>query len=134
MYNKNDSRIGVALVNEACPLCGKLQDGPIIINTRSSHRDAKNVEELNGKTIGFSKEPCAECKEMMSKGFLLIGVVESKCTGSALKDIYRSGNTWVITHKSAKRLFPSLDLSKGAAFFPVEIAHDLGFPDCKLDA
>jgi hypothetical protein len=30
---------------------------------------------MNGKVIGYMKEPCKECQEMMKQGFLLIGVI-----------------------------------------------------------
>ena len=49
-----ESTLGVALVKEACPLCGALSDGPIVMNKRLSKSMAKRVEELHGKTIGYS--------------------------------------------------------------------------------
>ena len=91
--------LGVALVKRACPLCGKIEDGEIIMNTRLSERAAKKVEELNGKTIGLMDKPCSECADIMSKAFLIIGIIEEKSEDP--KNPYRSGNIWGIKKESA---------------------------------
>ena len=131
----SETKLGVALVKEACPICGKLQDGPIVMNTILSEYRAKQVEEMNGKTIGYSKEPCDECKDLMSKGFLVIGYVESK-TDFDEKPInfYRSGNQWVIKPESAVRMFGEEHCQKGVLFLSVEAADKMGFPECNLNA
>ena len=124
--------LGVALVKEVCPICTRQMDGPIIMNTRLSEKNAKEVESLHGKTVGFSEEPCSECKEMKEKGFILIGVVEAKTDDK--KNPYRSGNIWVITHDYANKLFNNTPPDKGVAFIDVIAADKVGLPDSKLDA
>jgi len=131
---KDTRTLGIALTKEACPLCGKAVDGPIIINRRLSSYHAKQVEEMHGKVVGFMKEPCTECQDLMKQGFLLIGYVEAKSGDCSPENIYRSGNQWVIRKEAAEKMFPGKDLSKGAMFFPVEAAHQMGFPDCNLNA
>ena len=125
MTEKN--KLGVALVKETCKLCGDEYDGPIIMNTVLTEGRAKKVEELHGKSVGLMKDPCDKCKDLMSQGFLLIGVIESKTTDP--RDPYRNGQMWVVTHEYAKSMFKEEDLKKGAAFITTEVVERLGFPD-----
>lgn len=120
----SDNKLGVALVKEACPLCGKTEDGPIIMNTRLTNKMARKVEELHGQVIGYMDKPCKECQEYMSKGFLLIGVIDEKTEDKT--NPYRSGNIWVIKHEAAEKMFN--DTSKGAAFIDVKAAEQIGLP------
>ena len=124
--------LGVALVKEACPLCGALTDGPIIMNTILTEHRAKEVRDLHGKTIGYSNEPCNECKEIMSQAFLIIGVVESKTDDE--KNPYRSGNKWGIKKESAIRMFGEENCKRGACFMDVHVAAHLGLPDANINA
>lgn len=116
--------LGVALVKEACQLCGKTEDGPIILNTHLTEKNAKEVEEMNGKVIGYMKGPCKECKELMKQGFLLIGYIEEKTDDKT--NPYRSGNQWVIKREAAEEMFA--DCSKGAAFIDMKAAEQIGLP------
>jgi hypothetical protein len=131
---KDTRTLGIALTKEACPLCGKLESGDIFMNRILTEHHAKKVEEMHGKVVGFMKEPCTECQDLMKQGFLLIGYVEAKSGDCSPENIYRSGNQWVIRKEAAERMFPGKDLSKGVMFFPVEAAHQMGFPDCNLNA
>lgn len=129
------NKLGVALVKKACRICGKSMDGPIIMNSRLSVAMAQKVEKLHGKTIGYAKEPCQECQDMMKQGILLVGVVEAKTDDH--NNPYRSGNRWVVKEDFIKRAFGDMAekvINKGVAFFSVETAHKMGFPDCNLDA
>lgn len=117
------NNLGVALCKEACPLCGKLEDGPILLNTRLTPGEAKKVESLHGQTIGYMDKPCSECQDMMSKGFLLIGVDEEKTEDR--KNPYRTGHQWVITHEAAKQLFNNSG-DKGVAFLDIKAAKQIG--------
>jgi hypothetical protein len=133
MKRSDEDRLGVALLKECCPLCGLPQDGPIILNKHLTPSKAAKVKKLHGKVIGFSDDPCIHCKELMSKGFLLIGVVDKKSGNHSPEEIYRSGNQWVITQEAAERMFPG-KTSKGVAFIDVKVAHRMGFPNVNLDA
>lgn len=124
--------IGIALVKEACPLCGAKQDGPIVINRRLTPGEAEKVNLMHGQTIGYMEKPCSDCQEIMNQAFLLIGIVEAKTDDP--KNPYRSGNKWGVTHEYAETLLGKDGIKKGVAFISVEAAHELGFPNCNLDA
>jgi len=128
--------LGIALTKEACPLCGALQDGSIVINTQLTKSEAEKVEQLHGKTVGYSKAPCEECQNIMNQEILLIGVVEAKTDDT--KNPYRSGNKWGVTEDFIKKAFdPEMAeqvLEKRASSISVEAASQMGFPDCNLDA
>lgn len=107
-----------------CPLCAKPIDGDIIMNTRLTKSMAEKVEELDGQVIGISNEPCDECKDLMSKGFLLIAIDPEKTDD--LSNPWRTGRQWFIKNEAAERMFG--DISKGAGFIPEDIAKEMGFP------
>jgi len=89
---KTKNNLGVALVKELCPICSKKIDGPIVLNTYLTSSSAKKVEEMNGKIIGWSKEPCKKCKEDLDKAFLFIGIDDDKSNKKdGLSGIYRTG-------------------------------------------
>jgi len=107
----------VALVHSVCQLCGKKMDERILI-----HKQLRDISKYNRQAIDVAPEPCVECKQYMSMGYLLIGVDESKTTDD--KNPYRTGQIWVIKHEAAERIFD--DISKGAAFISMEAAERIG--------
>jgi hypothetical protein len=133
---KNENILGVALVKEACPLCGHIEDGPILLNTRLNPSAAKKIESMHGQTIGYMDKPCKDCQDIMDKAILLIGVVEAKTDD--YKNPYRSGNKWGVTEDFIRKAFPenmvNNVIKKRICFFPVEAASKMGFPDCNLNA
>lgn len=56
---KNNLAIGI--VHEICPICGKPMNETIIMNSKLTPKYAKQVEEFNGKAIGYSANACEEC-------------------------------------------------------------------------
>lgn len=74
----NDGKVGVALCKEACPVCAKLFDGPIVMNTYLTKSASEKVKKLHGQTIGFMKEPCDECKGYMKQGIIFVTIDEAK--------------------------------------------------------
>ena len=117
--------LGVALVHELCKICGKPTNEHIIMNQRLTEKNAKDIESLHKKAIGYSKEPCDECKEHMTKGFILIGY-DNKLT-TDLRNPYRTGNIWVITFDAAKRLGINKDTMEiGYSLIDIETAENLG--------
>lgn len=131
-----ENNFEVALVKEACQLCGATHDGPIVMNNRLTEHHAKKVKEMHGKCIGYSDKPCEDCQEIMDQSILLIGVVEAKT--ESMDNPYRSGNKWGVSEDFIKRAFdPEMAtqfLKKRAGFISVEAAHQMGFPQCNLDA
>lgn len=126
-----EDKIGVALCKEACPLCGKEEDGPIILNEKLTKPAADKVKELHGKTIGYMDGPCSECKSLMVQGILLIGVIEELSDDP--KNPYRSGHQWVVTEDFINRttdtqLAADIIFAR-ASFFSLEVAKQMGFPN-----
>jgi len=73
-----------------CFLCG--EDNEIVINTRLTKEDAKEVKGLHGKVI--NKEPCPKCKKYMKQGIIIIAVDPEKTED--LNNPYRTGGWWVV--------------------------------------
>jgi len=119
-------KLGVAIVKEACPVCGKDFEGPIVMNRRFSNKAAEDVRALHGKVIGYKDCPCDECKELLTKGFVLIGVEEAKTDNP--QNPYRSGHMWCIKKEAAAELFTRVKLDHGFAFIDVMIADSIGLP------
>lgn len=91
------NNIEVALAKEACLACGNLMDGPIIMNTILTAKEAENVKNLHNKCIGYAENLCDKCKEMCSKGLL---VVEIDAEQSEPNNPYRTGKLFVIKNDS----------------------------------
>lgn len=125
-----DKTLGIALVKEACPLCGAAEDGPIVMNTRLSKRMAEKVEAMHGKVVGYMDKPCKTCQNLLDQGFLLIGVIEEKTDDKS--NPWRSGHQWVVTHDYADRLFQGNPPKIGTAFMDIKAAKEIGLPVADL--
>lgn len=121
-----DKEIGVALVKEACKICGKTFDSSILMNSQLSKRKAEEVESLHGKVVGYSEEPCDDCKKLCEQGFVIIGVIKELTDDKS--NPYRSGNIWVIKNEAAKDIFGEEMGSKSACFLDIQDAINLGLP------
>ena len=132
MGTKEKNNLGIALVKRVCRVCAKKFDGEIIMNTILISGNAKEVEEMHGKTIGYLEEPCKECQELIKKGFVLIGVIKAKSNDN---DPYRNGNIWVIKHEAAAKLLGEdfISKTKGYALIDANDAVKLNLPDVRLD-
>lgn len=125
-------KVGTALIHELCPVCTKEMDSSILINRKLSEKAAADVEKLHG-TVKWSPEWCEDCKDMKTKGFILIGAVEAKTDDAT--NPYRSGNIWVVTQEVAEELFAPHGAPKsGVAFVDVTIASQMELPDVNLNA
>lgn len=91
------SNLEVSLCKEACLACGNLMDGPIIMNTKLTAKEAEKVKEIHGKCIGYAEELCSNCKELCSKGLL---VVEIDAEQSEHNNPYRTGKLFVLDNNS----------------------------------
>lgn len=78
----------VSLVKYMCPICGGVAEEVIVTNTRLTKGAASKVEELNGKTIGFSDHACKECSKYKDKAVFFIGIDTEK---SFSEEVYRIG-------------------------------------------
>lgn len=126
-----EQKLGVALAKEACPACGALVDGPILMNTKLTKKAAEETESLHGKVIGYLEKPCDHCEELMSKGFLLIGVDMEKTEDET--NPYRSGHQWVVTEEAVDKIFSDINKDAGYAFISTHIARHIGLPVKNFD-
>nr|DAR28993.1 MAG TPA: hypothetical protein [Crassvirales sp.] len=84
----SDIKIGTALVHEVCPICGKPMNKSIIINQKLTAKEAKKVEDLNGKAIGISRNACEDCLKFKDTAVFCIAIDKEK---SELNNFYRTG-------------------------------------------
>lgn len=126
------NNIEVALAKEACLACGKLMDGPIIMNTRLTKKEAEKVKEIHNKCIGYADKLCQKCEELASQGLLCIEIDESK---SEPNNPYRTGFIFVLREESdlAKyfRSMPKFIIRKGNSdfvFLTTEVVDKLQIP------
>ena len=59
----SENKIGFALVHEICPICGKPMNEQILMNSVLSKKYAKELENVHGKAIGYSKTACEDCSK-----------------------------------------------------------------------
>lgn len=109
---------------ELCPVCTRKTGGDTIeIPVGDYHRH----------NVIWSRDLCAECLGMKSKGFILIGAVEDKTTDAT--NPYRSGNVWCVDHSVAEEVFkPHPPPASGIAFIDVKVAQAMALPGVNIDA
>ena len=63
MTKDNTDIVGVALVHYVCPICCKPieNDSAIVMNKVLTKKAVKEVNELNGKAVGYSNNACDNC-------------------------------------------------------------------------
>ena len=88
---KMSNNLGVSLVKELCPVCCKEMDGPIIMNTVLTEKNAKKVKDLHNKVIGFADHCCEECSKYKDKVVFFVSIDESKSSKNSLEELYRTG-------------------------------------------
>ena len=122
---KEKDIIGTALVHENCPICGKKINEQIMMNSTLTEKNAKEIKSLHNKSVGYSEEPCDECKELKKQGFIFIEVDESKTEDKS--NPYRTGNMWVIKKEAAERIITNKDIiDVGASFIDMIVAKQIG--------
>ena len=118
-------KIEVALVHELCLVCGKEMNEQIIMNQRLSPREAEEVKSMHKKAIGYSDEPCDECSDYMTKGYILIEYDERLTTDKS--NPYRTGHLWVITFEAAERMnMDEATFKNGFAMIDIDTAKKIG--------
>ena len=83
--------LSTGIVYELCPICGKSVNSSIIMNKILRPKYAKQIEELNGKAIGFSKDACEECTKHKDECIHVISIDSSKSDSKSLEGLYRTG-------------------------------------------
>ena len=70
----------VSIVKYLCPICGKVAEEGIIMNSLLTEKNAKEVKDLHNKAIGYADHACSECKQYKDKVVFFIGIDEDKST------------------------------------------------------
>lgn len=113
-----------------CFVCLKDREVILFGLLRPSQRQA--LESPNGEAprkVCLSTEPCAECRELMGRGVILISVDDAKSTDRT--NPYRTGAWIVVTDDYIKRAFGRLAesiLESRLAFVPDEVWDASGLP------
>lgn len=68
----SENKIGIALVHEICPICGKPMNEQILMNSVLSKKYAKEIENVHGKAIGYSKTACEDCSKYKDEAVMCI--------------------------------------------------------------
>lgn len=84
----SENKIGFALVHEICPICGKPMNEQILMNSVFSKKYAKEIENVHGKGIGYSKTACEDCSKYKDEAVMCIAIDEAK---SEPNNPYRTG-------------------------------------------
>ena len=87
-----NDKFKVGIVNYACPVCGKVADSQIIMNTKLTKKEADKIQQMHNKTIGFSDKPCKECQDVIDAHNVLfiVGFDVDKTTDE--NNPYRTGD------------------------------------------
>ena len=120
----SEKLLGTALVKRLCPVCLKEQDSEILMNRVLTEKNAKEVEKLHGKVIGFSDDCCDECKEKLppEKGTWFI-VIDAEKTDD-LSNPYRIGSIFGVSKEYAMKI----GIDSYIAYIDVKDAIKLNFP------
>jgi len=122
----NKNNLEVALVKRACPVCGDLFDGELVLNSILTKKNAGEVKDLHGKTIGYLEEPCESCQKYMKQGIIVIGIIEDKTDDKT--NPFRSGHFSVVKEGVLEKVFgkENIDSSYRVVFLEEKIGLDLG--------
>ena len=88
-----EKKLGTAIVKYVCPICGQINEdaSSIVMNTRLTRVDAKKVEEMHNKVVGYSDKPCKECQKILDQdAFFVIGIDPEK--SDDMKNPWRTGH------------------------------------------
>lgn len=120
----SEKLLGTALVKRLCPVCLKEQDSEILLNKVLTEKNAKEVEKLHGKVIGFLDDGCDECKEKLppEKGTWFI-VVDVEKTDDR-NNPYRTGSIFGLSKEYAMKV----GIDSYVAYIDVKDAIKLNFP------
>ena len=88
---KMSNNLEVSLVKELCPVCCKEIDGPIVLNSILTEKEAKKVKDLHNKVIGFADHCCEECAKYKDKVVYFVSIDASKSSKNSLEELYRTG-------------------------------------------
>lgn len=123
-----ENKLGIAIVKYVCPICGQINEdaSSIVMNTRLTKADAKKVEEMHNKVVGYSDKPCKECQKILDQdAFFVIGIDLEK--SDDMKNPWRTGH--LVGIKKASEFYQHLPeeyKGKNALFMDYREIRQLG--------
>ena len=123
-----ENKLGTAIVKYVCPICGQIDEdaSAIVMNTRLTKADAKKVEEMHNKIVGYSDKPCKECQKILDQdAFFVIGIDPEK--SDDMKNPWRTGH--LVGIKKASKFYQHLSeeyKGKNALFMDYKEMRQLG--------
>lgn len=116
-----------AIVNKACPICGKVDEeqSELLISKRF-----KDLSDIHNQTIGFGHF-CASCKADTEKAVMFVVYDEQK--SEDMKNPYRCGEVFGMSDDWIKRSIHPQELqddmlNKRMAFITYQDAKEIGLP------
>lgn len=100
-----------------CPLCGGDTNELFLLGKLPNDEQAPRQG-----VVPHLSEPCATCKDNMTKGIMLIVCRD----GSDQKNPFRTGQIFVINEKAAQRIFNVEIIKHRAAFIEHSVAIKIG--------
>ena len=88
-----EKKFAASVVKYVCPICGQIDEdaSAIVMNTRLTKADARKVEEMHNKVVGYSDKPCKECQKILDQdAFFVIGIDLDK--SDDMKNPWRTGH------------------------------------------
>lgn len=112
------SNLEVSLVDKLCPICGKVADQVILMNSLLTEEIAKEVKSMHGKAIGYADKCCEECSKYKDEVIFFIGADISKSD----TEPYRTGQIAGIKRDSelAKSVKNAITLKDGTTYIFID--------------
>jgi hypothetical protein len=112
------SNLEVSLVDQLCPICGKVANQEILMNSLLTEEIAKEVKSMHGKAIGYADKCCEECSKYKDEVIFFIGADISKSDAEP----YRTGQIAGIKRDSelAKSVKNAATLKDGTMYIFID--------------
>lgn len=112
------NNLEVSLVDQLCPICGKVADQVILMNSLLTEEIAKEVKNMHGKAIGYADKCCDECSKYKDDVIFFIGADISKSD----TEPYRTGQIAGIKRDSelAKSVKNAATLKDGTMYIFID--------------
>lgn len=112
------NNLEVSLVDKLCPICGKVANQVILMNSLLTEEMAKEVKNMHGKAIGYADKCCDECSKYKDDVIFFIGADISKSD----QEPYRTGQIAGVKRDSelAKSVKNAVTLKDGTTYIFID--------------
>lgn len=120
-----------ALLKEICPVCTKEIDGPIVMNTRLTAKDAEEVKKLHGQVHGYAPKPCDTCTAALKETPAVYCIEVDEKLSEDMNNPYRTGFVFAMKQTAIERIFGIT--GKTHIFINKEIVEELNIKQRVID-